>query len=143
MIEEHQKLVRVRSGDKELTCIVCPIGCRMTVERRSDGELKVTGNRCKRGVAYASEEFNDPRRVVTATAAIPGGNPGRLPVRSVGSVPVDRIAAFLAAIYELRLDAPIDRGETVARDVADTGIDLIATMTIPRAGMPPAVSGGN
>jgi CxxC motif-containing protein len=133
VIKENQKLIRLRSEDKELTCIVCPIGCQMSVDKQPDGELKVTGNRCKRGAAYAAEEFNDPRRVVTATAAVSGGAIGRLPVRSVGSVPVDRIAPFLAAIYELRLEAPIPLGETVAADVAGTGIDLVATMHIPHA----------
>ncbi len=133
MIRENQKLVRVRSGDKELTCIVCPIGCQMTVERGSDGSISVTGNRCKRGAAYAEEEFTDPRRVVTATAAIPDGDPVRVPVRSVGPVPVDRIAAFLAAVYELRLSAPVAVGERVLTDVVDTGIDLVATMSVPTA----------
>lgn len=133
MIKENQKLIRLRSEDKELTCIVCPIGCQMTVEKRAEGKLKVTGNRCKRGVAYAEVEFNDPRRVITATAAVSQGVFGRLPVRSSGSVPVDRVAPFLAAIYELRLDAPIALGETVATDVASTGIDLVATMPIPLA----------
>ena len=36
---------------KELTCIVCPNGCRLMVEE-ADGGFRVTGNRCKRG-----EEF--------------------------------------------------------------------------------------
>jgi CxxC motif-containing protein len=137
VIKENQKLIRLRSEDKELTCIVCPIGCQMTVEKQPDGGLKVTGNRCKRGAAYAAEEFNDPRRVITATAAVSNGVLGRVPVRSVGSVPVDRVAPFLAAIYELRLDAPIALGETVATDVASTGIDLVATMPVPLAGEGP------
>ena len=131
MIKENQKLIRVRSGDQELTCIVCPIGCQMTVERRSDGELKVTGNRCKRGAAYAQEEFTDPRRVITATVAVTGGAVARLPVRSVGAVPVDQVAPFLAAVYDLRLEAPIGIGDTLATDVAGTGIDLVATMNLP------------
>lgn len=33
---------------KELTCIVCPNGCRLMVEE-AEGGFRVTGNRCKRG----------------------------------------------------------------------------------------------
>jgi len=52
---------------RSLTCIVCPIGCALTVEEASDGTLTVTGNRCPRGAVYAQEEIIAPERVVTAT----------------------------------------------------------------------------
>ncbi len=55
---------------RELTCIVCPIGCRLSVEDAADGELQVTGNRCPRGAAYAVEEIRSPKRVVTATCRL-------------------------------------------------------------------------
>ncbi|MFW5689983.1 MAG: DUF1667 domain-containing protein [bacterium] len=130
MIPENQRLVRVRDTDDELTCIVCPIGCRLTVARREDGSLEVGGNKCKRGAAYAQEEFSDPRRMVTGTCSVAGGAVHRLPVRSSESVPVDEIAPFLNAMYELELQAPVRRGEVVAPDLAGTGIDLVATMTV-------------
>ncbi|HKJ86503.1 MAG TPA: DUF1667 domain-containing protein [Spirochaetia bacterium] len=132
MIAENQRLVKVRDTDDELTCIVCPIGCRLTVERRDDGSLDVSGNRCKRGVAYAEEEFRDPRRMVTGTCAVSGGAFFRLPVKSSESVPVDRIAAFLNAMYELVPEAPVARGEVIATDLAGSGIDLVATMSVEK-----------
>ena len=71
---------------RELTCIVCPIGCSLLVENFSTKELssaggvpetaaadedgqvfKITGNRCPRGAVYAKEEICAPKRVVTAT----------------------------------------------------------------------------
>jgi CxxC motif-containing protein len=132
MIAENQRLVRVRDTDDELTCIVCPIGCRLTVNRNEDGSLEVSGNRCRRGAAYAEEEFRDPRRMVTGTCAIAGGDVYRLPVRSSESVPVDDIASFLNAMYRLVVDAPVSCGDVVATNVAETGIDLVATMTVER-----------
>ncbi len=129
MIQENQRLVRARDTDDELTCIVCPIGCRMTVDRGGDGELNVSGNRCKRGAAYAEEEFRDPRRVVTGTCAISGALAARLPVRSSNGVPIDQLAAFLKAMYDLRLEAPVNRGQVLAENLGGTGIDLLATMT--------------
>jgi CxxC motif-containing protein len=129
VIKENQRLVRARDTDDTLTCIVCPIGCRMSVEWSKDGELTVTGNRCKRGAAYAEEEFRDPRRVVTGTCAISGAFSPRLPVRSSNGVPIDQLAAFLKSMYDLRLSAPIACGDVVAQDLGGTGIDLLATMT--------------
>ena len=81
---------------RELTCIVCPIGCSLLVEEgQGDSQdksqdnsqnnsvpnnsvpvLEITGNRCKRGTVYAREEIHAPKRVVTATCGItfPAGN---------------------------------------------------------------------
>jgi CxxC motif-containing protein len=129
VIPENQRLVRVRSSSDELTCIVCPIGCHLTVSPSDDGSFNVTGNKCKRGALYAEEEFRDPRRVVTGTCALTDGQTRRLPVKSSEPVPVDRIPAFLNAMYDLRIGAPISMGTVVSRNLADSGIDLIATLT--------------
>jgi CxxC motif-containing protein len=101
----------------------------MTVTRNND-EMEVSGNRCKRGAAYAVEEFSDPRRVITGTCAIAGARVARIPVRSRDGVPVDELAPFLKAMYEIRLTAPVERGITIAKDLGGTGIDLVATMTL-------------
>lgn len=130
MIQENQRLIRARGAEDELTCIVCPIGCRMKVTRTADGEISVTGNRCHRGEAYAREEFSDPRRVVTGTCAITGALIARLPARSSEGVPIDALARYLKAMYEIRVAAPVKRGAVIGRDVGGSGIDLIATMTV-------------
>ena len=33
--------------EKELVCIVCPIGCRLKITGETDN-LQITGNKCKR-----------------------------------------------------------------------------------------------
>lgn len=129
MIQEHQRLIRVRDADDALTCIVCPIGCHLSVEREGES-ITVSGNQCKRGAAYALEEFSDPRRVVTGTCSISGARINRLSVRSSESVRVDDLAPFLAAMYELRISAPVNRGDVIATNLGGTGIDLNATMTL-------------
>ena len=45
---------------KELTCIVCPRGCRLTI----DDNLNVTGNSCPRGAQYAKDEMTNPKRMI-------------------------------------------------------------------------------
>ena len=129
MIQENQRLVKIRTDEDEMTCIVCPVGCRMKIEHLEDG-ISVTGNRCKRGAEYAQEEYRDPRRVVTATCSISGAEVARLPVRSSQAVPVDAMARFLSEVYRLRLAAPVAEGDVVAQDVAGTGLDLVATMSL-------------
>ena len=126
MIPENQRLIRIREAGDQMTCIVCPIGCRLTVTRDGD-QLTVEGNRCGRGRDYAEEEFRDPRRVVTGTCSVAGSRWPRVPVKSSASVPVERIPGFLNAMYDLRLTAPVEPGSVVLQDVDGTGISLVAT----------------
>ena len=40
-----------------ITCINCPVGCRMTVTLTDSGEFEsVSGNTCPRGASYARQE---------------------------------------------------------------------------------------
>ena len=118
---------------QEMVCITCPIGCRMELEV-VDGELKaVQHNSCKRGIDYARQEFYDPRRMVTATAAVSGGMVKRVPVRPSEPLPIQQIDALLQAIYDLRLKAPLDIETPVIENFAETGVDVITTRNLPRA----------
>ena len=57
----------------QMTCIICPNGCQMTVESEDGEVLDVEGNRCMRGYIYAQKEITDPTRTVTTTLAVEAG----------------------------------------------------------------------
>lgn len=57
---------------RELTCIGCPLGCQLTVTMGND-EIKVEGNTCPRGEAYAKKEVTNPTRIVTSTVRVSRG----------------------------------------------------------------------
>lgn len=126
---------------RELTCIVCPIGCRLSVEEAADGRIAVTGNRCARGPAYAEEEVRSPKRVVTATCRVlrsgkqlnPGAElaaPRRLPVRSSVPCPKEQVAELLADIYAAAVKLPIERGTVVIENWKGRGIDVVAARSL-------------
>ncbi len=99
------------------------------------GELKtVRYNSCKRGVDYAHQEFYDPRRIVTATAAVTGSVVKRVPVRTNKPLPMKYIQDVLQAIYALQLAAPLDIGVPVIKNFMGTGIDVITTRNIRKNG---------
>ncbi|MBD3325147.1 DUF1667 domain-containing protein [candidate division KSB3 bacterium] len=119
---------------QEMVCITCPLGCRMELEIE-DGEITaVRHNSCKRGITYAQQEYYDPRRMVTTTAAVQGGLQKRVPVRTSEPIQVEHIEALLQAIYTLDLSAPLTIGTPVIENFADTGIHVIATRNIHQAG---------
>lgn len=119
----------------EMTCITCPMGCRLEVERKGEDDIAVSGNRCPRGAAYAREELLSPKRVVTATCragrAADADRPvRRIPCRSSGPFPKERVAELLAAIYGLEVPLPVRRGQVLIPDALGMGIDVVATRSV-------------
>ena len=127
---------------RELTCIVCPVGCSLSAE---DGPaLIVTGNRCPRGIVYAQEEIRAPKRVVTATcgftfpADASGGNqssrgltaPRRIPVKTSAPCPKEKINELLGDIYRLKPSLPVRAGDKLIADWKGSGIDVVAVRNL-------------
>ena len=122
---------------KELTCIVCPIGCSLTVDEGSvaadsPASLTVTGNRCPRGTVYAQEEICFPKRVVTATCALAGEGLHalrRIPVKTSVPCPKEKIPELLHDIYETKIKIPVKAGDVAIAGWQGEGIDVVATRT--------------
>ena len=112
-----------------ITCISCPVGCRMQVTVEN-GEVKsVTGNSCNRGLVYARQESVSPMRMVTAVVPVQGS---RMPVsvKTRGPIPKAKIFDCMSALSRLSLHAPVRLGDVVCPDVCGTGVDVIATKTV-------------
>ena len=115
---------------QELTCIVCPVGCRITVEEK-DGELIISGNSCPRGYEHAKNEYIDPKRMLTTTVKVEGGVLPRIPVISTAEIPKRQLGECLAQLYKLELTAPVAYGDIIVRDILGTGVDIKASRDMP------------
>ena len=115
--------------ERVITCINCPMGCRMTVTLEDGAVVKVTGNTCKRGDTYAHQECTMPVRMVTAVVPVEGS---RMPlsVKTKSPIPKAMIPKCMEELANDRLTAPVQAGQTVVADVCGTGIDVIATRSI-------------
>lgn len=60
-----------------ITCINCPVGCRMQVTVENGEVTGVSGNSCNRGVTYAKQECVAPMRMVTAVVTVNGSRDAR------------------------------------------------------------------
>lgn len=109
---------------KEMTCIVCPMGCSLTVETDQSGALRVSGNSCPRGDAYARAELTHPTRTLTTTVRLTDGR--MLPVRSAAPIPKEMLFEAMAQANRVIARAPVQIGDRILSDLAGTGIDLIA-----------------
>ena len=110
----------------EYICIVCPNGCRLTVEQTREGVV-VRGNSCPKGDGYGRDESTDPRRVVTAVVRTTSRDHPCVPVKTDRAVPKALITQLLQAIYTLRVTLPVRRGDVCVADCCGTGASIIFT----------------
>ena len=115
---------------KELTCIVCPIGCHLTAELDEGGRvLSVSGNTCPRGKVYAENELTHPTRTLTTTVAV-ANRPGcMLPVKTATPISKEKLFEAMEKIRTLSVNAPISSGTVVLADLLGES-DLIAAGSI-------------
>jgi len=119
---------------RELTCIGRPLGCSITVSMENGEILEVTGNTCKRGDIYARKEVTNPTRIVTSTVQVSGGVAPTVSCKTKEDIPKGKIFDVTAALKGVCVKAPVAIGDVVYANVADTGVDMVATKDIAAAG---------
>ena len=119
--------------DKVITCINCPVGCRMTVTLSGAGAfVSVSGNTCPRGAKYAEQECTRPMRTVTAVLPVPGSETP-LSVKTSAPVPKELIPEIMRRLGRVSVSLPVSVGDVVVPDILQTGSDIVATRDLPSA----------
>lgn len=111
---------------KNLTCIVCPIGCSLMAEIEGGVVTEVHGNTCPRGKAYAESECTAPKRMLTTT--VRGANGAMIPVKTESPIPKEKIRDAMKIIKNLRPLLHVSVGDVIMEDVC--GSKVVATRTI-------------
>ena len=115
---------------KEMICIVCPMGCHLTVDDSNLEDIKVTGNTCARGPKYAREECTCPKRMVTSVVKVKGGEIAMVSVKTSDSIKKELIFDALETLKDVVVEAPVKIGDVVIKNVLNTGVDFIATKNV-------------
>lgn len=113
---------------RNLTCIICPRGCQMTVTLVDGRVESVEGNFCKRGVAYANDECTNPKRTVTSTVRCENGSV--VAVKTESTVPKALIFKVMEEINSVTAKNTVRIGDVIIENVADTGVNVVATANI-------------
>jgi CxxC motif-containing protein len=120
------------TDEKEITCIVCPIGCKIQVKTDGKQFEVCDGNKCKRGIEYARSEALDPRRMFTSSVLVKDGEWPLVSVKSSKSIAKNKVFDVLKEIKKANIKAPVNLGQIIIKNVADTKIDIIATKSIKK-----------
>ena len=113
----------------EMLCIVCPNGCRLSVEGTAEN-FAVSGNQCKRGIDFARAEITNPTRTLTTTVRTSFPGVPVLPVRTAGEIPKCKIPEVMRLMGSVTVDKALDIGEAVIENIGGLGINIIATSNI-------------
>lgn len=110
-----------------MNCIMCPLGCELTVTIEDGAVTDVKGNTCPRGAKYAKDEVTAPKRMLTSTVKVEGGFLPLLPVVSATVLPKERVLDCAAYLRNVTVKAPIHTGDVVVKDILGLGVDIIAS----------------
>ena len=142
---------------KTITCIICPNGCLLSADVSEPGtdapvtgtenprsiDSTVTGTGCPRVIdspvtgagcprVIFIQEITDPRRTLTSSVLVTGGELPLCSVRLTEPVPIARIPDVMKEIRKMKVEAPLESGTVLIRDVLGLGSDVITTKTIRR-----------
>ena len=119
-------------SERELICISCPMGCRLTVKLEGNEVVSVTGNTCPRGEEYARKECTNPERILTSTVKIDGAVHRVLPVITDREIPLGKLFEAMEAIRKVEVDAPVKEGDILIENILGTGANVIASRSMER-----------
>lgn len=114
---------------KRMTCINCPLGCSLEVSVNGD-DISVRGNKCKRGQEYGINEVKDPRRIVTSTMMVTGGDKPLVSVKTDNEIPKALIFEAMKIINQSSISAPVKIGDILIENILETGVNILATSSV-------------
>jgi len=121
---------------KIFTCVVCPIGCELTVEYDENNiisdNVKVSGNTCPRGEKYAKTEIVSPERTLTSTVKTNSTELPMLPVKTDAPIPKGKMFEAMKQLNKISVSVPVNAGDVIAADFITKGVNLVSCRTIKK-----------
>ena len=117
---------------KDLICILCPLGCRVSVEIDGKTVRKVLGIKCKKGGEYAKQEIVSPVRVLTTTVKTGRSDAPLVPVRSDKPIPKEKLVPCMREIARHTLNGPVELGQVVIKGILGLDVNMVACRSLGR-----------
>ena len=116
-----------------ITCIICPVGCKAKVTIENGKISKIEDVECPRGEEYVAREIEAPTRDFFTTVRIKGASTPVLPVRSTQPIPKGKMLDCALELANIVVDAPVEAGDVIVKNLLGLGVDIIATRDMDRA----------
>ena len=129
MIETKEGGFRTRTD----ICLRCPRGCEIhTVLGDNDEVMSQSGNKCKLGIEYVTQEINDPRRVLPTSVRVTGGTMPLVSAWTPHPMPKALLLELAADTRRMTVPAPVHVGDILIDDWRGMGVQLVASREVPK-----------
>ena len=112
---------------KELTCIECPVGCKLEINEEGGHVISLTGNKCEKGEAYGRQEIENPMRVLTSTVLSKNLDLKMVPVKTNKPIPKAKLMEAMDAVKKIKIDKPVKVGDVIVNNFLGFEVNLVAT----------------
>ena len=112
---------------REITCIICPRGCSIKIFKDEYSNIKIQGNKCKRGEDFALQELECPKRSLTSTVATIYKKARRIPVKTNKDIPLKDIFPVMNEINKVVLNRKVKVNDIIIENVCNLGVNIVAT----------------
>ena len=113
--------------ERNLTCIICPRGCQLTVKIDGD-KTTVSGHSCPKGLQYGIDEVLNPVRTVTSIVRVSNREDTMVSVKTADPISKAKIFDIMKLIREAEVSAPVKIGDIIIENVF--GTNVIATKDV-------------
>ncbi len=117
---------------EKVTCVMCPLGCEMTVYFEDEEIKKIEGYGCENGKTYAEQEVRSSKRPVMSVVRCSEGSMPTVAVVTDEPVPKDRITDVMNEIKDIVVEAPVSEGDILKEDVCGLGVNIKATRSVKK-----------
>ncbi len=111
---------------QDIVCIVCPNGCRIHCEPNDQG-FRFTGQKCRRGIDYATAELTKPMRTLTTSVKTIFPDAPVISVRTDGEIEKSKLQDAVERISKITVDQRVKIGDVVIENVCGSGVNIICT----------------
>ncbi|UCE74873.1 MAG: DUF1667 domain-containing protein [Methanomassiliicoccales archaeon] len=118
--------------ESEITCIICPVGCKVTIKAKDGDIINIEGHQCKKGIGYVKEELFDPRRTLTTTMMVKNGKLPLVSVKTAEPIPKDKLFEVMDVVSQIKVDAPVNIRDILVKNVLGLDVNIVATKKIDR-----------
>ncbi len=116
--------------ERTIVCLSCPKGCRVKVKANGDEIKDISGHECPQGIEYAKNEYLNPTRILPTTVRVKNGQIALVPVKTAAPIPKEKIGEAMQKLAEIEVKAPVELGQIIVENIAETGVDVVATRSI-------------
>jgi len=115
---------------REFICIICPNGCRIKVEYEGTNIKNIKGDECPKGKDYVKNEITNPLRIFTGSVLVEHGDLLLVSVKTPSPIPKKYLEKVGEITRRIKVEAPIEIGQVVAKNLLNKKIDLTATRKV-------------